>query len=484
MSTLASSLNWAPALNEPRRAAAAWPALGLFAAATVAILIQSLWIPVDADVSWLITVCERMLSGDRLYVDIIEVNPPASVWLYFPLVWLAKLVGAKPEAVVVGAFIVAAFASISATIRIAGRLDDSPRPAWFAPVLGFITMVLPMALFAQREHAALLLALPSLAALATVAEGKTLSRRALVASGLAAGLIVVIKPYFLLAVAAPALWAAWKRRTLVPLLHGMLACLAAIGAYTLAIFLFARTYLDWVPVIASTYGPMHDTWWKVFLGPSLYPAIFLALAVFLRPRQIPPLSIAWALGAAGFLLAAFAQVKNYPNHWLPESGLALAATVALLALPIDKGRRVLVAVGLAAVALSEAWHWAILPDPAVASAVKRLAPRAPKIVSLSPQLTTGHPVTRNVGGSWVGSRAGLFTASGARFVGLKDEATRQIYRKDLRSFEMDVRTHSPDVILVLTSTKSWLMREPEIARAMHGYRYAETAGDTEIWLKP
>ena len=59
------------------------PAIVAGVAALVAIAIQSLWIPIDADVSWLITVCERLLSGDRLYVDIFEVNPPASVWLYF-----------------------------------------------------------------------------------------------------------------------------------------------------------------------------------------------------------------------------------------------------------------------------------------------------------------------------------------------------------------------------------------------------------------
>ena len=33
------------------------------------------------DTSWLITVCERMLSGERLYAEIYETNPPFSVWL-------------------------------------------------------------------------------------------------------------------------------------------------------------------------------------------------------------------------------------------------------------------------------------------------------------------------------------------------------------------------------------------------------------------
>ena len=42
------------------------PAIAVLAAAVAAVLIQSLWVPLDADVSWLITVCERVLGGDRL----------------------------------------------------------------------------------------------------------------------------------------------------------------------------------------------------------------------------------------------------------------------------------------------------------------------------------------------------------------------------------------------------------------------------------
>mgnify|MGYP006144834651 CR=1 FL=1 len=68
-----------------------------------------------------------------------------------------------------------------------------------------VALVLPMALFAQREHAALLLAMPTLVALALIAEGKTLGRNALYGSGFAAGLVIVVKPYFLLAIAGPAL---------------------------------------------------------------------------------------------------------------------------------------------------------------------------------------------------------------------------------------------------------------------------------------
>jgi hypothetical protein len=453
-------------------------------AALVAVAVQCLWIPIDADVSWLITVAERVLSGDRLYVDIVEVNPPASVWLYLPLVWLAQLIGTRPEAVVAAAFVAAGLASVWTTVRLASKLENAPHASFLAGVVSFIVLVLPMALFAQREHAALLLAFPALTVLAMIAEDKHLRRRTLHAAGFAAGLVIVIKPYFLFPIIAPAVWVAIKRRSLVPLLPSVAAAAIAIGFYAVALLVFAPAYLDYLPVIARTYAPMHDELWKVAVGPTLYPAICLGLGLLLRGARTPPLAVVWALGAAGFLLAAYVQAKNYPNHWLPSGALALAATAVMLASPrIATARRAAVGIGLSVVALSEMYLWAITADPAVAAIVREVAPPRPKIIALSPQLTTGHPVTRNVGGRWVGSRAGLFTAAGARSVGLGDPVVLQAYREDSNSFATDVERHRPDVVLVNKPTKSWLMNEPVIARAMSAYRLEAGTDDTEIWLR-
>lgn len=472
------------AARTTRRGAVVAPIAAIALAAAVAMAIQTLWLPIDADVSWLITVSERVLSGDRLYVDILEVNPPASVWLYLPLVWWAQLLGARPEAVVAAAFVAAGAASTLASLRLAGRLDDAPSPLWLAAGVSFVGLVLPMALFAQREHAALLLAIPALAALAVIASDRPISRAECTASGFAAGLVIVFKPYFLVAILAPAAWAAWKRRTLWPLMPGIAAAAATIALYGVALFLLARPYFEILPAIAHTYAPIRSSLWKLIIGPSLYPAICLGLALLLRAPRIPSLTVTWALGAAGFLLAAFAQAKNYPNHWLPQAGLALLAAMTLLSQPgLEKLRKLAVAAGLAVVALSEMYYWAIVPDPAVASGIRRLAPPDPKIISLSPQLTTGHPATRNVDGRWVGSRAGLFTASGAMVVGLGDPLARQLYRADIRSFVDDVTRHSPDVVLVHRASKSWLMSEEAIRKTMARYRPAAVTKDTEIWVR-
>ena len=141
-----------------------------FAAAVIAALVQSFLVPIDCDVSWLITVNEKMLAGQRLYVDIVEVNPPASIWLYTPFVWLAHQLQLRPEAVIVAAFIAVALATSALALRISARLQRPPKPLIFFALLCFVELLLPLGTFAQREHAAILFAAPALTALAVLAE--------------------------------------------------------------------------------------------------------------------------------------------------------------------------------------------------------------------------------------------------------------------------------------------------------------------------
>ncbi|TKB31761.1 MAG: hypothetical protein E5W69_01200, partial [Mesorhizobium sp.] len=73
--------------------------LAIAAVTVFSIVWQQRWGTVT-DTSWLITVCERMLSGERLYSQIYETNPPFSVWLYLPPVAAARLLGTAPEILV------------------------------------------------------------------------------------------------------------------------------------------------------------------------------------------------------------------------------------------------------------------------------------------------------------------------------------------------------------------------------------------------
>jgi hypothetical protein len=461
-----------------------WPPVApVVLCAVVAIAIQSLWIPLDPDVSWLITVSERMLGGARLYVDIVEVNPPASVWLYLPLVWIAHQIGIRPEAVVAAGCVAGGVVSSLCTVKLASGLDDAPRPALVAFAAGFVTLVFPMAVFAQREHAALILALPPLTVIALIAEAKPLRLTTATVAGFAAGLVIVIKPHFALAIVPAALWAAYRRRSLLPLLPAAFAAAAALALYAVAFLLWGQAYLAWLPAISRTYLQYHDSWWNVVVNPLLFPAIVLLLSLVLRPPKIPALAITCGTAAIGFAAAAIIQAKGYPNHLYPGAALGLFAALLIVGCAPPNRQRRAVAAALAATCLWQMNDWAILPDARLAAAITEVAPPHPRIIALSGQLATGHPVTRNVGGSWAGSRASLYFARLAHDQGLSDPIVADAYRKDIHDLAADVARNSPDVVLVDREDKTWLMREPEIARAMRGYVPRSRAGEIEVWVR-
>jgi hypothetical protein len=76
------------------------------------------WLAANTDVSWLLTVAERVLDGQQLYVDVIETNPPMAVLTYIPGVLIARVLGLPAEMVTDGLVFVAIFISlaIAATI--------------------------------------------------------------------------------------------------------------------------------------------------------------------------------------------------------------------------------------------------------------------------------------------------------------------------------------------------------------------------------
>lgn len=484
--------------------AASWPALHtrgrpplapaaiLVACAAFAAAVQSVFIPIDADVSWLITVAERVLAGERLYIDLFEVNPPASVWLYLPMVWLAQLLGLRPEAVVASAAIVVALGASFATLRLASRLRRPPSPYVLAATLGFVTLLLPGGLFAQREHFAALLALPSLATLALVAERQPLSRLAALLAGLAAGLVIAIKPHFVLALLPAAVWAGLRARSIRPLLPGAVAAGLVILAYAGAVLVFARAYLDYLPLLSGTYLHMRERWLNLLTGPSVFmPVALLVLAAIRRLPRVPPLAIAWFFGAVGFGIASVIQGKGYANHALPGSMLGLAAIAVLStsrAATFER-RRIVAAAALALALVQIYTTFRILPPAELAEAVRRVAPPRPTMITLGTELVTGHPVVRNVDGRWVGSRASLFTVAGVQYRRphpMSSEERAQLerwYREDVQSFARDVAAGRPDVVLVEGAEKRWIAREPILLEAMRSYRFATRAGKVEVWLR-
>src|ERR1043165_803666 len=158
----------------------------------------------NMDVSWGITMAEKVLAGERPYVDFIEVNPPSYIYVHLPAVVVARLIGLAPETVMDGLVFIAIVGSLWAAGRVLRRaalLERFDTGKLLVMSMAILAIV-PAQIFAEREHIALVLGLPMLCVVLARATGATPSRGEIVTAGLGAGAMMLLKPHLALGLAA------------------------------------------------------------------------------------------------------------------------------------------------------------------------------------------------------------------------------------------------------------------------------------------
>ena len=138
------------------------------------------------DVSWLITVDEKWLDGATPYRNVIEINPPASLMLYWPAVALARVVGVGPVTVAAFGFlsIAAGLGLAAAILGRAGLIDRLGALGASVALVAFA--VLPGQSFDERDHLAAVYGLPFLAVSAARAARAPVDARLALLAGLGA----------------------------------------------------------------------------------------------------------------------------------------------------------------------------------------------------------------------------------------------------------------------------------------------------------
>ncbi len=287
-------------------------------------------------------------------------------------------------------------------------------------------------------------------------------------------------------------------------------CLAFVAATLLLFPAYARSAL---PVIVDIYQPARDSWSNlVFFSAAPFNLVLLvALAIgsargFAHPpsarRFVAPVeTLICAYASAGFLASFFIQGKGWMNHAYPGLVLALLAWVFFV---VDAPP------GVRAARTGRLFKYVCLPILIAApfvfgvvrvvgdaeehvglrAAIARVAPPRPRLIAMARQLDYSHPVTRQLGGVWVGRPNSLWTSAlvNGLLNGASDPVRRarleDYRRRDLAVFAQDVRDGRPDAIVVEDKgTREWVVKQPETAGVLDDFEQTAQAEDIEIWTR-
>jgi len=326
------------------------PSLPLFVhgAVLLAVLLATashLFPPINLDVGALLYVAKRWLAGDRLYVDVIDVNTPWAIALHVPAEFSALHLGLDGPTWF-SIYVLIAIAISVALVRRLSLHHERELGALTAQALPLLTLFIlgvdPGHSFGQREHLMMIAAIPYLVAAALRASGTKLPNGERFAIALIAGLGFAIKPHFalpLLLVELGLLFDRGLRATLSDPVPWTIA--GVLGAHGLIALLATPEYLSViVPLAASIYASPDAALahiGEVLIGPHLVPVVALLpiLAVIAFASRMPLLR-SLCLFVAGAAAEAALQGKGWDYHTVPAQQGTLLLVVATLTQLLDR----------------------------------------------------------------------------------------------------------------------------------------------------
>ncbi len=482
------------------------------------------------DVSFLLYAAGQVLDGARLYVDLLEINPPLIVWLNLPIVAAARAVGMSEITayrVAVTLLLAASVLACRWVLRQHDAAGGAARRRGFLLLVVFALFVVPRLDWGEREHLVLTLTLPYLLLTVLRLRGDAVGWRPATAIGAAAAVGIAIKPQFvvlwfaregLLALAGP------RRR---PSLEGWVI-VAAGGCYLAAVATLTPDYFPLVRELGGGYlrfihNPLAVT---ALLGDGAAVALgaLLLAAGLWRRATAPVLQAVLVAGIAGCYVAAVVQLKGWRYHFYPAIALAWML-VAVLAICLQRplvrwtDRLFAAAAGAGASVLAAALVIGCLAqslrpldprydaDPSVGLLIPVVREHSAghDLIVLSPNMASGFPLTTYAGARWPQRFQNLWPLVAAYDSAIADAAPlalrdpahmTALERRLLDTVAEDLAASDAPLVLVLRQGPdepkwgmrrldllAFLSRDERIARVLAGYERAGDIGQYEVYSR-
>lgn len=364
------------------------------------------------DTSWLITVIERIDAGQRLFVDVIELNPPFSIWLYVLPVRIAAFFDVAPESAIRLYTIAICLAGTALTgwMLASGGMLGRRSAASVAIALFSITVLISGNGFTERDQIGAVLGLPLMLLAAWRAlPGQQPSPGALhwLVAGAGGGVLAMVKPYYAIVVVAAACLLALKRRDIRVLFLPEFVLSGAITAAYLALSytLYPAFFETLLPLLRDTYMAFRQPLDILIFTAVPWLALPVSYAVWRRLiNRREPSDFLMAAAIAAWV-PYFLQGKAWAYHAYPAVLFGSAALVVGLAVLLEKrtaeprfGRIVIVSV---AILLAHIRFAATEKPSDILSAAGLQEGKTPTVGMLGGAIETGHPLARIIAGRWI-----------------------------------------------------------------------------------
>ena len=448
-------------------------------AALALVLATAISSPLKDDVAWLLYVARKWLGGQRLYEDLVEVNPPLIVWIYAVPAMLSSWLGVAPKTVSAPLFAAGMLGCAAWTAHLLhGQASLFARRLPTFGVIGTVLLLLPGVEFGQREHLLVAASLPYLVLFAREMQGEREPPVAAALVGVLAGLGCALKPSYVFAFAM---------MELVGRVHGArlfriasVWAIGAIGLYGIGVLVFCPAFLqNAVPLALALYGATDTPFCEillqslVLLGGVAVTVLLAATARGTLPRDQPfvrSLLIALASFALAATVSYILQGKNWFYHRLPGATVAVLAllmwTAAMMEAwprrPVWPGWRVATPAALALAALA-AFGWtdaqrlqtwveaAVEPNLSTEVKLERLVKheKAKTYIAFSEWIALGFPVVNDTGVTWASRFDSMWALKGELWRARQDGAAPREW-PIRRWITRDFVANCPDLAVVDT----------------------------------
>ncbi|WP_158287576.1 hypothetical protein [Falsiroseomonas bella] len=308
-------------------------ALALLPAA--AFLLMVLAPPLNHDVAAILNFAERWVAGERLYRDLIDVNPPLIFVLTAIPAWIAHWTPLDGVQALLLCVLACCFAAWRMTARLRRDRAEGAVERAVLDALVPLAILLPAYDVGQREHLMALFAIPYAFLAARRIEGPPVSRPLAWAVSLPAAVGFALKPHFLVVPLLVEGLVLLRRGPAAALRDPLPWGMAAVWLlYLASLPLLFPAYLDFVvPLVMGFYLANGGVGLiDVLLTAPFAPAALMlaALAPFaIRPAAGATAQALLAVGLGG-TIAAWVQHKGWSYHIVPMA-MAGALLAGLLA---------------------------------------------------------------------------------------------------------------------------------------------------------